>query len=192
MPYFTAGDNLMLDALGAAITHASLLTKLADRPITGVASTDILTSATHAYANGDIVVVATKVGGTGLIVGKPYFVVNQTTNTFQLAETPGGTPVNFTTNIASGTVNKYQEMSGGTPAYARKSIAFGAAAANGVIDDTSNGVQFDVPAQNVDAAGYHTASSGGTILALSLLAHTVFGNQGLYMLDDAKLDLDRS
>jgi hypothetical protein len=64
------------------------------------ASTVLLTSNSHGLANGDLVVltVTAEEGDalpTGLLVATYYYVVNATTNTFELSLTPGGSSVDF-------------------------------------------------------------------------------------------------
>ena len=71
------------------------------------------------------------------------------------------------------------EVTGGSPAYARKSLSW---------SDTGDGVQtatatFDVPAgTTVVAAGVHTASSGGTYLDGGSVTSQAFSTQGQYTL----------
>lgn len=81
------------------------------------------------------------------------------------------------------------EVSGGSPAYARKAIAFNAASA-GAIDDSTNGAVFDVPAGvTVTHVGFWSASSAGTFLASDAVTNEAFAAQGTYTLTDADLDL---
>lgn len=81
------------------------------------------------------------------------------------------------------------EVSGGSPAYARKAITF-AAAASGLIDDSTNGVTFDVPASTTVAyVGYWSAITSGTWLGSSAVTSEAFAGQGQYVLTDAKLSL---
>lgn len=195
MPYTTLGKNLMLDALKGTtpttpITHAALFTANATKAVTGLAGTDVFTSATHGYANADLVVLSGLTGGTGLTVGYPYFIIATATNTFQLALTPGGTAVDFTTDVTVGTVGRLVELSGGSPAYARKAIAF-AAAAGGLIDDSTNGAVFDVAASTtVDWVGFFSAITAGINLGVRQVTTEAFAAQGNYTLTDAKLDLN--
>jgi hypothetical protein len=81
------------------------------------------------------------------------------------------------------------ELTGGAPAYARGSIAYGAAAA-GTIDDSTNGLLFNVPAGGTVAyAGVWSAVSGGTFYGSGTVSSTeVFTGQGTYTLNDFKLD----
>lgn len=192
MPTTVAGDNLMLNALigtnpTTPITHVGLLTKQANKSLTGVASTDVITSSAHGYSDGDLVVLSGLSGGAGLATGFPYFVRDSTTNTFKLALVPAGTAVDFTSDLSAGTANRLAELSGGSPAYARKSIAF-AAASGGQIDDSTNGAVFDVPAGAViDYVGFHSASTAGTLLAIDDVTQETFAAQGTYTVTDAKL-----
>ncbi len=62
-------------------------------------STDFLTSTAHGLANGDrIMVFSSDTLPTGLSASTVYFVVNKTTDTFQLSLTSGGSAINITAN----------------------------------------------------------------------------------------------
>jgi hypothetical protein len=66
---------------------------------TADSGTDFLTATAHGYVNGCSVIV----GSFGtlpapLTPGTNYYVVNRTANTFQVAATRGGSPINLTTN----------------------------------------------------------------------------------------------
>ena len=96
---------------------------------------------------------------------------------------------NHTTNVTALTITKLVEISGGSPAYARKAIAYNTAA-KGTMDDSTNGAVFDVPAgAAVDYVGYFSASTAGTLLAVNKVTQEVFGAQGTYTLTDSDLDL---
>jgi hypothetical protein len=82
------------------------------------------------------------------------------------------------------------EISGGSPAYARKAITF-ANASGGVLDDSTNGVTFDVPASTtVTHVGFWSASTAGTFLAYDDVTPETFAGQGTFTVTDAKLDLN--
>lgn len=67
------------------------------------------------------------------------------------------------------------EISGGNPAYARKTLTW-ATAANGVTTATAT---FDVPAgATVAGAGVHTAVTGGTYLDGTAVTSQAFSTQG--------------
>lgn len=81
------------------------------------------------------------------------------------------------------------ELTGGSPAYARKAIAF-SAATGGAIDDTTAPV-FDVPAGSTVAwIAFWSAVTGGTRYAKKQVTSEVFGAQGTYTLTDVDFDLN--
>ena len=81
------------------------------------------------------------------------------------------------------------EISGGNPAYARKSITWNAAA-NGSLDD-SNVPVFDVPAgKTVKHVGFWSALTTGIFYGSAPVTNEVFAAQGTYTLTDADLDLN--
>jgi hypothetical protein len=173
------------------ITHVGLFDEAAAlTSVTGVAATDILTKTSHGLSNGDLVVLRSLTGGTGLRNEYAYYVVGVSGNDFQLSETSGGSAFNFTTDISSVSVVKLVEISGGSPAYARVAIAF-AAAALGLMDDSTNGAAIDVPAAAVvDYVGFFSAITTGTLLAIDPVTPETFAAQGVYTVTDAKLDLN--
>jgi hypothetical protein len=191
MPYTTAGKNLMLNALGAAAGYVGLLTAgTAKTGVTGVAATDLLTKASHGLTNGDLAVLTSVTGGTGLRANYPYYVVGVNGNDFQLSETSGGAAVNFSTALTDATVVKLTEVTGGNPAYARKAIAWSAAAL-GTMDDSTNGAVVDCPAAAVvDYVGFFSAATAGTCYGIDDVTQETFGAQGTYTVTDADLDLN--
>lgn len=69
------------------------------------------------------------------------------------------------------------EVTGGSPAYARKALTWGSPT-NGVVTATAT---FDVPSgATVVGAGVHTASTGGTYLDGATVTSQAFGSQGTY------------
>ena len=71
------------------------------------------------------------------------------------------------------------ELSGGSPAYARKALAWAAAATASM--SSSGQLVFDVPASTITHLGYWTAASGGTFLGSRPLDQPqVFATQGTY------------
>ena len=81
------------------------------------------------------------------------------------------------------------EVAGGAPAYARKSIAFGVAAA-GVINATNQPV-FDVPAGTTVAfVGFWDALTAGNHIGSADVVDEVFAGQGTYTLTSAALNLN--
>ncbi len=192
MPYTIAGKNAMLNALIALATHCGLFTATAITGVTGTAATNLLNKASHGLSNGDVVMATLLAGGegTGLYNSVPYFVVGVSGADFSLAETSGGSAIDFTTAITDCTITKYVEITGGSPAYARKAVAYNSASV-GSADDSTNGAVFDVPAAAVvDAVGFHSASTAGTLYAIDPVTQESFGSQGTYSVTDADLDLN--
>lgn len=72
------------------------------------------------------------------------------------------------------------EPSGGSPAYARKSLTWGSSS-NGVVSATA--VTFDVPSgATIVGAGVHTAITAGTYLDGASVTSQAFASQGTYQL----------
>lgn len=70
----------------------------ADTAVTFTASTSIVTKANHGLSYGTRVSFPTIVTTTGITVYTIYYVVSNTTNTFQVALTNGGAPITLTNN----------------------------------------------------------------------------------------------
>ena len=87
---------------------------------------------------------------------------------------------------STGTPN---EVTGGSPAYARKANTWNAAAGGAL--DNANAPVFDVPAgTTVTHVGFWTAATAGTLLAYAAVTNETFGGQGTYTVTDADLDLN--
>jgi hypothetical protein len=69
----------------------------------GVASTNVLTCASHGRTDADPIRFLSLTGGTGLSVGTTYYIRDATTHTFKLCTIVAGTAVDFTTEISAGT-----------------------------------------------------------------------------------------
>jgi hypothetical protein len=83
------------------------------KALTGVAATDLITTATpHYLSAGDIVAFDDLVGGAGLTEGAIYYVISSglTATDMKVSTTPGGSAVNFTSDISSGTVTNYPDL----------------------------------------------------------------------------------
>ena len=70
--------------------------------ITGVASTNIVTVTGATLADGQILTLSAKTGGSGLSLGVGYYIINASGATGQLSLTPGGSVVALGTNISAG------------------------------------------------------------------------------------------
>jgi hypothetical protein len=77
--------------------------------LTGVAATDVWTSATpHGLAVGDPVRLLTLTGGTGALVATTYYVLTvPTTTSFTLSATRGGATLDISTAVTAGTIAKF-------------------------------------------------------------------------------------
>lgn len=83
--------------------------------------------------------------------------------------------------------NGANEATGGSPAYARKSITWNAASGT---KTASNAPVFDVPAGTYTHFGLWSASSGGTFYGGGTLSATeVFAGQGTYTLSTTTLSI---
>lgn len=177
--------------IGAPTTHVGLGTKGADITSVSAATNDNFTKTTHGLSAGDMVIVSSLVGGVGLTAGDVYYVRTVAdANTFTLGKIAGAstTAVDITTAYTSLTVNKITEVSGGTPAYARKPLAYALATdSTDYIDDTTNGAVIDVPASTVDYTVFYSALTGGPAQAVVPQTQEVFATQGTYTVTDAKL-----
>lgn len=199
MPYTDAAKNAMLDAEHRlitptfSITHACLFTVGGAQALTtpfGTASTDRFTKTGHGLSVGDLIVItALGGGGTGIVLNHPYFVKTVVdANTFELSGVPAGPILDFTSDVTvSGSYLKLTEVTGGSPAYARKAMAWNAAT-QGTIDDSTPPV-FDVPAGTVSYVGFtshvSTALSTANILrGIQDVADEVYAAQGTYTLTD--------
>lgn len=191
MAFSDAGNNAMLNALGALATHVGMFTgATALTGVTGVSATDVLTKATHGLSDGVVVVFTSLTGGAGLKTLKPYYVRDMSGDTFKLAGVSGGAALDFTSTITDATLQKITEWTGGSPAYARVAIAF-ASAALGVLDDSTNGAAFNAPAGAKSTyVGFFSASTAGTLYAVDDLTEETFVGQGTYNLTDAKMNLN--
>lgn len=80
------------------------------KPCTAAAATDVVTCASHGFANGQKVVFRETTGGAGLTPasatnrGTAYFVRDAMAGTFKVAATLGGSAVDITSNLTAGKV----------------------------------------------------------------------------------------
>lgn len=98
----TGGTALYLYSYSAAGLNNT------DGPVTFTASGSTVDRNNHGYVNGDIVTFWTVVTTTGITAGQQYYVVNATTNTFQVSATLGGSAITLTNN-GSGTLLPYKQ-----------------------------------------------------------------------------------
>lgn len=111
------------DAIWGAEAGA-LLRNLAVNSVTlatSAAADDIIDTATaHGFVAGDVVRFTGLTGGAGLTSNTAYYVVATSlgSTTFRVAATPGGTPINFSTDITAGTVAKAGQRGDRGPMFA--------------------------------------------------------------------------
>jgi len=189
------GKNIAVDALAAVTTHLGLYGVTAITSVTGTASTNLLNKTSHGLVNGDLVILTSLTGGAGLVagsasnadgLGRVYWIVGVSGNDFSLALVAGGSAVDFTTDISAVTVNKLTEVAGGSPAYARQAVTYGADASGGV-NDIPASETFNVPACTVGAVSGHSALTSGTLYAVDGLIFEPFAAQGQYVLTAASI-----
>jgi hypothetical protein len=78
-----------------------------NKPVTFTASTNTVNLTAHEFTAGTALPFFNIVTTTGLIEGRRYYVVNPTTNTFQVSATLGGSPITLT-NDGSATLLPYK------------------------------------------------------------------------------------
>ena len=82
------------------------------------------------------------------------------------------------------------EVSGGSPAYARKTVAWNAASGGEMTKNPTPAAVFDVPAGYVRYAGFWD-NGGTTFYGAELVVEENFGAQGTYtLLDTSKLKIE--
>jgi hypothetical protein len=80
------------------------------------------------------------------------------------------------------------EVTGGSPAYARKNITW--SAASGGVLNSSNAPVFDVPAATtVTHVGFWSAVTSGTYFGMASVTSETFGAQGTYTLTSTSVTL---
>lgn len=80
------------------------------------------------------------------------------------------------------------EVTGGSPAYARKGITWNAASSGNL--DSSNAPVFDVPASTtIRRVGFFDAVTSGNYYGDADITDEVYGGQGTYTLTDADITL---
>lgn len=84
--------------------------------------------------------------------------------------------------------NGANELTGGSPAYARKAATWNAATGGNA--DSSNAPAFDVPAgADVAYVGFWSAVTGGTFYGSAAVTTESFASQGTYTLNDADITI---
>jgi len=94
--------------------------------VTGTAATDLINSTAHGLSAGMRVKLTGLTGGVGLVSGTVYYVVGPVTaNTFKVALTPNGTPIDITTDLTAVTTPVQVYDVNSTTIFGPESYAFG-------------------------------------------------------------------
>ena len=105
---FEVGQRIRTITALASIPPGTFIERLASST-TGKAVTastaDLFTSAGHGYVNGDPVKFSALTGGTGIVAGTVYYVIQATTDTFKVSATPGGATLDVTVALTAGIVS---------------------------------------------------------------------------------------
>lgn len=111
--YFSTGSRIKLSGFTVSDTSKNF-----DSTTDVNTSTDRITISSHGFESGDVATFSGTLP-TGLSLSTSYYVINPTTNDFQISSTPDGAPVDITatavgtgtiTVTASGTINGLQSV----------------------------------------------------------------------------------
>lgn len=80
--------------------------------VTGTAADEDIDVTAHGLSDGDEVYFTALTGGAGLELYRRYYVINSTTDDFNVSLTPGGSAVDFTSNITAGTLKQAGALTG--------------------------------------------------------------------------------
>lgn len=98
-----------------------------------------------------------------------------------------GSAVYASLHTADPGTNGASEVSGGSPAYARKSVSWAAASAGALTTNAS--VVFDVPANTtIKYVGFWSASTAGTFYGHVTITNEAFAGQGTYTIASGDID----
>jgi len=106
LAWFRAADFDNWEA-GKSYILGDIVNYNTDLSVTGVTSTDVITSAGHGLQNNDKVLITALSGGSGLVVDRIYYVRDVTADTFKLySSTSSSQAVDLGSDISSGTFRK--------------------------------------------------------------------------------------
>jgi len=100
-----------------SVAAASYASNRYTASVSGSQSTNILNSATHSFKNNDLVYFSNISGGGGLSSAQLndgkwspiYYIINSTSNSFQLSNSANGSAIDFTTDITYSVMNLYND-----------------------------------------------------------------------------------
>jgi hypothetical protein len=112
-PHPRPGDLIQHGHGGPRLTGQRVVGSVSEpgKAVTGVASTDLFTSAGHGYLIGDRVRFSGLTGGAGITAGLDLFVIASgfTANTFRVSTTKLGATIDVTTDLTAGTVSRRRD-----------------------------------------------------------------------------------
>lgn len=165
---------------------------------TGVAATDLLTSTAHGLAAGDQIQFSSLTGGAGLSTATGYYVIatGLTANEFKLSATPGGSAIDFTTDITAATlvssvyslepIRNVGAPAGGEP------VTCKAVVANRLLVGSGNRVYFTRPGiLDFQVGDFHEMPSGAQVTGIAGLGPStavVFTTAGIFTISGLAFD----
>jgi hypothetical protein len=188
------GKDEALAGVIAKMTYVGLFSSAAFAPTAGTAVTASLINMTGAkakgFTNGKIVVFPEVTGSvTGIVAERPYYVVGETTNGFEVSTEEGGTAVKVAGHeleAASTKAALLTELTGGS--YARVKTTWGTPKAGEVNDTSAEAIK--VPAAStITYAGWWEGASTGKLMAVAKLENSeTYTGEGEYKVSADKLE----
>lgn len=194
MPLTAYGKNEALAGATAKMTWVGLFSSAAYALTSGTAisgSTINLTGAiAKGFTNGKVVVFRKLTASvTGLVAERPYYVVGEATNSFEVALEEGGAAVKVTGHeleAASSEVALLTELTGGT--YKRVKTTWGSPKLGEVSDTAAEALKVPAGDTITDAGWWEGESTGKLIATVKLTTSETFGGEGEYKLTSDKLE----
>ena len=194
MPLTAYGKNAALTGATEKMKYVGLFSSAAYAPTSETAINGTKVNLTGAkgkgFVNGAIVVFRELTGGvTGLIAGRPYYVVGEETNAFEVALEEGGAGVKVAAHAleAAGTkIALLTELSGGS--YARVKAAWGAAKAGEINDTAAEAINVPAGKEVTDAGWWEGESTGKLVSTAKLENAEAYTGAGEYKVTSDKLE----
>lgn len=194
VPLTAYGKNAALTGATGKMTWIGLFKSEAFPPTSGTAVAASLINMTGAkakgFTNGKIVVFRTVTGSvTGLIAERPYYVVGEVTNGFEVALEEGGAAVKVAGHeleVSGTSVALLTEVSGGE--YKRLKTTWAAAALGVEEDVTAHLVKVPASTTVTDAGWWETETVGKLIATQKLENPETFTGAGTYEFQSEKLE----
>jgi hypothetical protein len=184
------GKNKQMERAKENAKFAAVASSTAQKPENSAGPKKIKKTA-HGYNTGDVIVFKTLTGGTGLVAGRPYYVIKNSTSEFEVAWTKAlaeaSTGIEFSVEIkeAGTEIFKIVEHTGAKTK--RKETAFGAIV-NGTCEDTTAHEIEATSAVTISWGMYWTAETNGELIAVSEIAEKTLAEADIYKLTNGKLE----